>query len=479
MGMLRNFADGLANVVTGLGTRADARTARSYYAQHLSPQQIEEAFEASAMLRKVINIPATDRVRAWRDWQADKEQIELLEAEEERLQIQGKVKQAEILRGLGGGALILVAAGDTRMPLNVTAKGGLVAVNVVSRWHLTGHDWIDDLSLADYGTPAYWTMTGGGDQIRIHPSRVVCFRGDPLPSIYKGSWEERFWGRGRVPSLIEPAQNLDEALGTFCAMIKDATNVDIGIPGLMELVSQPDGEATLTKRLGLMVQGSSIFRGRIFDTGDPEGKGGETIERHQMNWTGIPDMIRVYAEALSAASSIPVTKLWETSAKGMNATGEGDETNWNKSVATGQRLELKPCLVHIDAALIPSALGSRPPEVWWEFAPLDTPSEKERAETFKIEMEAINVLATTNLSPEKATAEGVQNLLIERGYLPGYDQALADIPEDERFPEGPTEEEIRAEAEAALQGGGDPSAQGEEVPPRRAANDGKPDPEGA
>lgn len=468
-----NVRDGLANLVTGLGTRADARSGRFYFAQHLPPQQIEEAFEASAMLRKAISIPATDRVRAWRDWQADDKQIELLEAEERRHQLIAKVKQAEILRGLGGGALILVGAGDPAMPLNITGKGGLIAVNVVSRWHLTSPDWIDDLSRPDYGEPAYWQMSGTAGQTRIHPSRVVCFRGDPLPSVWRGDWAERFWGRGRVPSLLEPAQNLDEALSTFSAIIKDALTIDVGISKLLELVATTEGEDKLMRRLSLMIQGSSIFNGKVYDLGDAEGKGGEKIERHQVVWQGIPDIIRVYAEALSAASDIPVTRLWGTSAKGLNATGEGDDENWNKMVQTGQELELRPCLEQIDAALIPSALGSRPPEIWWQFAPLDVPDEAEEATRFKTWADAMEKVALSGAIPEEAYNETYQNGLRENGWTPGIDAALDKIPEAERYGgaggDGEPDDDGTDPSAIQAEGGGQQSAGGGANGPARRA----------
>lgn len=421
------FRDGLSNLVTGLGTCADARTSRAYFANIMTPQQIEEAFEGSAMLRKAVTIPATDRIRAWRDWQADKDQIEALEAEERKHQLQAKVRQAEILRGLGGGAIILVGPGDTAMPLNVTGKGGLVAVNVVSRWHIQGHDWVEDLSSADYGKPAYWTMGGSQGQTRLHPSRVVCFRAEPLPSVFRGSYEERFWGRGRVPSLLEPAQNLDEALATFSAIIKDALTIDVGISKLLDIVATTEGEAQLMRRLSLMIQGSSIFNGKLYDLGSGDGKDAEKIDRHQVTWAGIPDIIRVYAEAFSAASDIPVTRLWGTSAKGLNATGEGDKANWREAVETGQELELRPCLEEIDAALIPSALGNRPPEIWWKFGDMDTPSEKDQADRFKTWAEAADKVSMSGAIPDQAFNTAYQNAIIENGWLPGLDAALEEM----------------------------------------------------
>lgn len=454
------FRDGLSNLVTGLGTRADARTSRAYFANIMGPQQIEEAFEGSAMLRKAVTIPATDRIRAWRDWQADKDQIEALEAEERKHQLQAKVRQAEILRGLGGGAIILVGPGDTAMPLSVTRKGGLVAVNVVSRWHIKGHDWVEDLSSADYGKPAYWTMSGSQGQTRLHPSRVVCFRAEPLPSVFRGSYEERFWGRGRVPSLLEPAQNLDEALATFSAIIKDALTIDVGISRLLDIVATSDGEAQLMRRLSLMIQGSSIFNGKLYDLGSGDGKDAEKIDRHQVTWQGIPDIIRVYAEAFSAASDIPVTRLWGTSAKGLNATGEGDEKNWREAVETGQALETKPCLDEIDAALIPSALGSRPDTVWWQFAPLSIPTEKEETDRFKIWADAMEKVGMSGAIPDEAYNEAYQNGMIEGGWAPGLDNALDKIPEALRYGGTPQPDPNMPDPSAIQAGGGGPTSAG-------------------
>ena len=465
--------DGLTNLVTGLGTRADARMGRAYLANLVSPQQIEEAFETSPSLRKAITIPATDRVRAWRDWQANNDQIELLEAEEQKHQLQQKTKQCEILRGLGGGALILISAGDPALPINVNSKGGLVAVNVVSRWHLSGEGWETDLSSPDYGKPEFWTISGAKTgQVRIHPSRVVCFPGDPLPSIWRGSDEDRFWGRGRVPSLIESAQNLDEALATFAAMIKDALNVDIGVTKLLEMVSTADGEARLNKRLSLMIQGGSVFNGKLYDLGGEDGKGGEKLDRHQVDWAGIDSTIRVYAEAFCAAADIPFTRFWGTSAKGLNATGAGDERDWNKMVETGQELETRPCLSQVDVALIPSALGSRPPEIWWKFSPLSIPTEAEETTRFKTWTEAMDKVSMSGAIPEEAYNEAYQNGLRENGWTPGIDAALDKIPDAQRFGGAGLPDTDETDPSALTQGNGrevDPTS-----PTARAANDGLP-----
>jgi hypothetical protein len=82
-------------------------------------------------------------------------------------------------------------------------------------------------------------------------------------------------------------------------------------------------------------------------------------------------------------------------------------------------------------------------------------------------MDAMTKLQATATIPDEAFAKGMQNLMAEREYVPGLDQALAEIPENERFGITPdlSGEEV---VEASAGEGGDLGD-----PPRRAANDGK------
>lgn len=463
MGFLRNIADGLTNALTGLGTSSDPRRANAYAFCPLTQHQIESAYRGSGLMRKVIDIPAFDMVREWRDWQAEADQITALEAEERRLGIQQKILLAEVLRGLGGGALILGAPGEPGMPLSKgLGKDALQYIHVVNRWQLRLGDMVDDPTDPLFGGPRYFEVQTGQGQRRIHPSRVVCFKGDPLPNLIGTGWEDQFWGESRVQRVLDDVQNSDTSRAAFAALIGKARNTIVGIPGLTDLVSTEQGEQALGKRLAAMQMGESIYNATLRDAGDGSPGAGETIDHRQVNWAGIPEIIRVFAEAVSAVSDIPMTRLWGRSADGMNASGESQQKDYNKHVRAKQTLQLRPCLDQLDAALIPSALGSRPVEVWWQFAPLDTPTEAEEATRFKTTMEAVEKVQNTGAIPEEAFAKGLQSTLIEGGWMPGLEGALAEIPEGERYG-------INAEAEE-----GDPSAlqaANESEPTLRAAND--------
>jgi len=84
------------------------KAASSYYGlPTLSDQELLNAYRGAWLPRKIVDIPAFDSVGAWRDWQADGEDIGPIEAEENRLNVRAKVLDARIKARLWGGAKAL------------------------------------------------------------------------------------------------------------------------------------------------------------------------------------------------------------------------------------------------------------------------------------------------------------------------------------------------------------------------------------
>jgi len=441
-----------------------------------SHQLAVAAYMQSGMMRKVIAIPAEDRVREWRDWQADADQITAIEAEEKRLNLIGKVQEAEVLRGIGGGAIVIITAGDHSSPLTpaMIAKGGIVALNVVSRWQITGKDWVNDLASPRYGEPLMWTMNGGEvGATPIHPSRVICFRGARLPAGHAVSLEESFWGDSRLLRVYTEVTRSDDTQAWFSALVRKAKLLRFGIPDL-----DSRDQESLNKRIAVIAEGESSLNAVLYRSGAGPNDPGEQIDDYQINWTGIPAMMDAFDQRVAAVADIPFTRLMGRSPAGMNSTGAYDDLNWVKAVTTGQKLETRPCLDALDPFLLRSA-GVDASKVTWAFAPLSVPTEKEQTDTFKVLMEAVEKVQNTGAIPERAFSEALQNLLIEREAMPGLEQALAKIPESERFGLSP-DNDGGDDDPSAIQasGGGDPvasagsgGASGSGAPARRAAND--------
>jgi phage-related protein (TIGR01555 family) len=411
------------------------------------------AYMSSGMMRKVIAIPAEDRVREWRDWQAESKIIEAIEAEEKRLDLVAKVQEAESLRGIGGGAIVIITAGnhDQELKPEQIAKGGIVAVNVVSRWQITGKGWIDDLASPRYGHPEMWEMDSrnGGPQ-RIHPSRVICFRGARLPAGTALDDTEAFWGDSRLLRVCTEVQRSDDTQAWFAALVRKAKLLRFGVPGLENY-----DQEKLNKRVALIAEGESSLNATLYRSSGGAEDPGEEIKDFQVSWNGIPAMMDAFDQRVAAVADIPFTRLTGRSPAGMNATGKSDTDNWNKMVVSGQKLETRPCLEQLDPFLLRSA-GVNPNRIWWEFAPLDVPTEKEDADTFKTTMDAIEKAQATGAIPDEAFVKGFQNLMVERGWMPGLDAALAKIPENERFGLQPDDDGGDDDPSAIQAGGGDP-----------------------
>lgn len=439
MGTVTKLFDGLKNAITGQGTARDPRMASQYSLPiTLTQQQIDAAYRGSGLLRKIIQIPALDMVREWRDWSGlDADQAAKVWDEEKRLGLREKAKLAETLRGLGGGAFILGLPGDPAQPAPTNVGlGSLTYINVVSRWHLSFDALQDDARLPGFGEPVMWRMqTATGGQVNIHPSRVIAFRADTSATMIATTidWADAFWGESRLAQVLDAVADSDTARASFASLLHKARLTRIGIPGLADIVSTADGESKVHGRLAVMALAESMYNAAVYDAGGGAESPGETITDAQYNFAGAKDILNAFAEFVCAIADIPATRLLGRAPEGMNSSGDSQQKDWSKKVRAMQTLELGPCLDRVDAFLIPSALGKAEPDASYEFAPLDIETDKERADRFAKQMEAADKLAGLNAMPEQAFNRGVQSLMIAEGYLPELEAALAEIPEAERF----------------------------------------------
>ncbi len=433
---------------------------------------------SSGLLQKVIDVHASDRTREWRDWQADDEAIQKIEAEEKRLQVRMKWKAAEVLRALGGGAMILAVkepagtALSEPIPTNI-GVGDLAAINVVSRRHLTLKDVDTEIASATFGEPAMFTIQTGTGPKDLHPSRVIAFRGEPYPAFATVlAQDDLYWGQSRLLRVVNDAKRSDDAVANFGFLVHKAKLLRYGVSGLENY-----DQATLNARIGLMAVSENMMSATIYNLPSKDANGGETggekIDDYQPSWTGIPAMMDSFDQRVASVSDIPFTRLMGRSPAGMNATGESDMNNWYAAVGAAQELEVRPCLEKLDTVLLPSAGVDLGDDMTWRFTPLGRPSPKDEAERFDKTVTALGKVRDMAAMPEGAFNAGVQGVIEQNGWMPGSLQILAAMSEDERF--GLNPENDGADPSAIQAEGGDLTSteggEGEDQPRRRAAND--------
>lgn len=418
------FLDGLRNIVANLGTDRDKAAHSTYVDATIPDEQLIAMYRTSAIARNVVDLPAEDATREWRDWQAEKEQITAIEAEESRLGLQGKVMQGLKRGRLFGGSAIYIGTRDMNpaVPLNPEriGKNGLQYLAVLNRSEIVAGVIQRDPRLPGYGRPVSYTMQPAtGRSVEIHPSRLVIFTGEEVPddrySINPG------WGDSTLSATISAVRNLDATVANIASLIFEAKIDVIGIDGFNEGLRSGGAayETLVLTRASLTARGKGINGTLLRDAKD-------TYDQKSASFATLPDIMDRFMQMVSASSGIPMTRLFGLSAAGLNATGSGDEKVYFDRVKVMQTLDIDPAMAILNECLIRSALGSRPPEIWHKWRPLFLPTAREVADVGKVLIDGAKVMHDMGNIPTEAIADSLVNALIENGSFPGLESAIAD-----------------------------------------------------
>lgn len=422
--------DSLQNLVAGLGTARDKASHSHYALPVMDDQQLLNAFRGSWTAQKGVSIPAVDACRNWRNWQADKAQIELIEAEEDRLNVKGKILEALLKARLFGGAAVFIGTGerDTASELKPDriGKGGIKYLTVMTRRQLSATEIEQDPQSPRFGKPKAYRLPGS--TVEIHPSRLVIFVGVPHPDSELAVGTGFGWGDSVLLSAMPAVRHYDETVANVVSLVYEAKIDVINIPNLMSSMQDKNYERLLLERLRLAATAKGINGTLILD-------GQETHSSKSASFGNLPEVIAKTEQGVAGAFDIPGTRMFGQSSTGLGANGEENTRNYYDNVASRQKLEIKPAMSVLDEGLIRSALGSRPKEVHYTWAPLWQATAKERADIGKTTADTIKALKDSGLFPEDALSTAAVNLLVELSVMPGLEAAIekfgAELPDDD------------------------------------------------
>ena len=181
--------------------------------------------------------------------------------------------------------------------------------------------------------------------------------------------------------------------------MQEASIFVLKVAGLDELIKgQGRGHSNLTldELLQNLDKTKSIYRTIFTGTEGDASRVGVTF-------AGIPDLMDREAMRLAAIADIPTTRFLAQSPAGMNATGESDMKNYAIHIASMQKRLLKNPLKRFDAILAKHAGLKEAPDFDW--MPLLSMSDKDRAETSKLRTESIMLPAEMGLINEDEARE--------------------------------------------------------------------------
>lgn len=317
-----------------------------------------------------------------------------------------------------GIAIFIVESSDPDYylkPFNIDGikKNSYRGVSIVDpNWAVPELDFsgLYDPASIDFYEPEYWVISGR----RYHKSHLSIFRHAETTDILKPVY---YFGGPSVPQQIAERvycaeRTANEAL--LLAMTKRS------IIYYTDLSTALANENTFLDKMELFNQLQNNFATRIVDNQD------DKIEHYDTSLAELDQVIRTQYELVAAAAGIPVTRLMGTSAKGMNATGEGDESNYHETLETIQAEFLTELVERHYQLVIKSKLNTQLIDFEINWLPLDALTEKELAEINFIKSQTDkNLIESGQLSPEETRAR------LSQDRRSGYHGLPEQLPESE------------------------------------------------
>jgi len=378
--------DGLENLMANLNTGHDKR-AHSRFVNNVRlssngggaiNQEINNLYRTNWIAGKVVDIIPNDMTREWRTHTAeDPKLLELLAAEEKKFQVPFLFNEAHKWGRLYGTAAIILAVDDGQEPdqpldMDRVRPGSLRHMKVVDRSML-----YQDLSVAltldpldpNFGMPEHYRLQHSHNTL-IHNSRVLRFDGVKLP--HYEMQHNGYMGDSVLDRIYDVIIDFCTATTGASSMIYNM-NVDVfTVEGLMNLLQNAEGEELIKKRFALIGLMKSFNNAVVIDSK-------EQYVTRTHTFSGLPDLIEKFSKILAAATDIPATRLLGSAPGGLNATGESDLRNYYDNVRARQVNEYGPKLDILDKLFARNLGLANDIELTYEFNPLRSLSEEERA----------------------------------------------------------------------------------------------------
>ena len=398
---------GFVNPSSGAGTSLD-KNSTSFYAptQITSKRIIETLSVESWAAAKFINIPVDDMfIRSREFFDMDNEAIKIIERAEKKFDINGKLSKSMKAATMYGTGLFIImtkeAPPDKPFDISRMIPGDLANIITVDRYDASIVSRTNNPLSLNYGKPeVYRIQLERGGSFNVHYTRVIRF--DGMVSTSDNSWEsyDPDWGVASIiPVVCEILQDSNVSKGV--AHLVNESSIPIQkVEGLTEILGGEgsDSEMSLNDRMAQVTALRSIYRTVFMDNED-------TFERHDVTFAGLPDVIDRNSRRLAAAAGIPYSRFMETSALGLNATGEGDFKNYAVGIASKQENELKQPYDKLDRILLKhTGINER---INYRFPSLIDMSDQDKADILLKKSQALTALVMNGLITEDEAREAL------------------------------------------------------------------------
>jgi uncharacterized protein len=330
--------------------------------------------------------------------------------------------------------VMLIDGQDMSQPLRpeTIGKGQFKGLLVLDRWMVappTG-EIVTEFG-PDMGMPKYYnvlTASAGLPTGKIHYSRVIRMDGEALPFYQRIS--ENGWGLSILEPMWDRLIAFDSTSVGIGQLVYKAHLRTLSVDKLREIIAAGGPAlAGLLKQVEMMRFAQSNEGLTLVDKND-------TFETHQYSFAGLSDVLLRFAEQLSGATGIPLTRLFGQSPGGLGATGEGEMEQYHEKVHTRQERKMRRPMRRLLDIMSRSVLGvPLPDDFAFTFRSLQEMSAVEKAEIGNKTVDSVTKAVDADLIPRSQGMRELKTSSEDTGLF--GDISDAQIKQAERDEQGP------------------------------------------
>lgn len=412
-------AHGFSDFLAGFGSETRDPLERLTFQREvrLTRSVLEDIYEFNGLGAAVVDIPIEDATRKGidlKDGKSDLSEVEDFLAQipwkadlnPRRAGAMGAITKAGKWGRLFGHGVIIASVRDGRMPwepLDTANIESLDKLYVHHRYELWPVTYAPDGSVDQYQLAPDGDGSVGAGALRnhlVHASRVY-----PLPGVELTPQRQAIRQGFAAPVLQRVIRAIlrDEFVADQAARISARKSIPyFRTPALAKQVDKDNG-ASLRRRLRHILEGMSIFKMIPLDAQDD-------IGHLDASLTGLADLLDRNPYRVSAASRIPMTRLYGMSPGGLNSTGEHDLVGYYDMVA-GSVIEpvILPAYVWVATLAMLSKQGPTGGVIPQEFnaaaRPLREQSEEEKAKTENTRAQTAKIWVELGVASKEQIAE--------------------------------------------------------------------------
>ena len=404
--------DSLQNLIANIGTGTDRVSKSKFVPDNFFSNDELAGMYMGWLGRRIVDlVPDEALKKGWTvvcpSWTPDK--IDILDTYiQNRLNLPEKLNQALKGSRIFGGA-ILLAIVDSRygsfsneIP-DFLPKNSLLGMQMYDAWQCYPSlvNFTNPLK-KNYRYPESYTIGASGMFVHTYSqnaqgeakddfiqgtlvnwTRVERFEGSWLP--WYARQRNLYWGQSILSSSYEAVRNAKGVDASIASLLFRASVPVLKVEDLAGIIADPEAREAFLERVNLLNYGMSNNNMAIIDANEQL----ESFEPGAIS--NLDAILERYYILVSTATGIPVTKLIGESARGLNATGEGDLNNYYDMLEDYQKQTIKPALMELYKKwIVPSLFDELIPKDFdIQFPPLERVSPKEKQQQ---DSEFVNML---------------------------------------------------------------------------------------